>query len=75
MEFLEQVQDLDVIVVPISGKHPQTLRYVALLWALTTPHTILVVGLNQELSHRVTNCESRRLSFQVLELVMRCKRL
>jgi hypothetical protein len=39
VEFLEQVQDLDVIVVPISGKHPQSLRYVALLWALPTPHT------------------------------------
>lgn len=42
--------------------------------ALPPPQTNLLVGLHQELSHPVSNCESQhRLSFQVLNLDLRCK--
>ena len=49
------------------------LRHVDLLWAHSTPQTFLTVGLDQELFHQVSNCEWRRLSFQVSEFELRCK--
>jgi hypothetical protein len=33
-----------------------------MLWALPTPRTIPFVGLDQELGHAVSNCESHKLS-------------
>lgn len=38
-------------------------QYVDLLWALLTVRTILTVGLDPEVSHPVSNCESQRLPF------------
>lgn len=46
--------------------------YEALFWAFPTPQTI---GLDQELYHPVSNCESQRLSFQVTKMQLRCKKV
>jgi len=46
---------------------------VALLWALPTLQTIFTVALNSELSHLVSNYESRRSSIQVSKLKLRCQ--
>ena len=40
----------------------------ALMWALSTPHTVLANGSPWELSHPISNCESQRLSFQVFRI-------
>ena len=42
------------------------LRYEAILWALPSPQIIVLVGSDQDLSCPCSNCESQRLSFQVL---------
>ena len=41
-------------------------------WALPTPEIYLTIGSNQELSHLGSSCESRKLSFHVSELELRC---
>ena len=46
--------------------------YMAFVWALPTPQTI---GLDQELYHQVSNCESQRISFQVTKTQLRCKKV
>lgn len=44
-------------------------RYLALLRAIPTPHTLKTVGLDWELSYLVSDCnESQRMPFQVLKL-------
>ena len=49
-----------------------SLKYVTPLWALVTSQKILVVGSYQESTHEVvSNCKSRRLSFQILEAKLR----
>lgn len=40
------------------GKVLGDLRYVTLLWALPTPHTILAIEMDWELSHSVSNNKS-----------------
>ena len=40
------------------------IRYGVLWWALSTPHRILVIGLNWEWSHHVSICKSHVLSFK-----------
>ena len=47
---------------------------VVLSWALSTPQTISIVELDWECSHLVSNCGSRRSSFQVTQWELRCKR-
>ena len=51
----------------ISPNQQSEVRYVALLWGLSTPRAILAVGLDQKFFHLVSNCKPRRLSFQVSE--------
>ena len=51
----------------------QVVRYVVLLWAIPTPQTIWGIRLDLELPHLVSNCESRRVSFQGLESKLRRK--
>ena len=48
------------------------LRYVALLWALSSPQNILAFEPDWELSHMASNCESPRLSSQVPKLELIC---
>jgi hypothetical protein len=55
------VQDLKVLVLA-----PPIFRYVTPLWAIPTAQTHLIVELNKELFHSVSNRESHVLSFQSL---------
>ena len=43
------------------------------MWTLPIPQAILDVGFDQESSHPISICESRRLSFWVLESELRYK--
>ncbi len=67
-----------ILKLHYSGKlgscaHEIALRYVASLWAIPTPQTIWGIRLDLELPHLVSNCESRRVSFQGLESKLRRK--
>lgn len=46
------------------------LRYMALLWALQTPHTILAIGLNWEFSHPARKYNvSQRVLIRIMEFL------
>lgn len=49
------------------------LKYVAIMWALTTPQTILTVESNWELSQVGSNCKPWKLSFEFSELELSCR--
>ena len=51
----------------ISPNQQSKVRYVALLWGLSTPHAIWAVGLDQEVFYSNSNCKSQKLSCQVSE--------
>ena len=48
-------------LIPTARRTTSNLWYVTLLWSLSTPHTHLVVGSYQELSHPVNEYKSHRL--------------
>lgn len=49
------------------------LRYVAIMWALTTPQTILTVESNWGSSQVGSNCKPWKLSFEFSELELSCR--
>ena len=57
----EKIKRNTIIMVRTLGNK----RYIALLWTLPTPKTILTVGLKRTLFHPHSNFKSQRLLFQV----------